>query len=117
MLDHRDGVMVRGLDGKARLWQGIAIEAGYDDALEAVLRERLNAVTLDGLEACGKWGDVPTIKQQATLARAKEGLAPWYGIWDVFARAEIQKGILGQQSSLDILNNMAAKWVELKAAQ
>jgi multiple sugar transport system substrate-binding protein len=69
------------------------------------------------IEAFGKWGDVPTIKQQATLARAKEGLAPWYGGWDVFARAEIQKGILGQQPSLDTLNNMADQWVELKAAQ
>ncbi len=49
-----------GLDGKARLWQGIAIEPGYEDALEAVLRERLNAVTLDGLEACGNWsGNAP----------------------------------------------------------
>jgi multiple sugar transport system substrate-binding protein len=67
--------------------------------------------------AFGKWGDVPTIKEQATLARAKEGMTPWYGAWDVFARAEIQKGILGQESSLDALNNMAAKWTELMAAQ
>ncbi|MBE3143832.1 MAG: extracellular solute-binding protein [Planctomycetes bacterium] len=69
------------------------------------------------IAAFGKWGDVPMIKQNATLARAKEGMTPWYGIWDIYARAEIQKGILGQQSSLDTLNNMAAKWVELKAAQ
>jgi multiple sugar transport system substrate-binding protein len=69
------------------------------------------------IEAFGKWGDVPTIKEQATLARAKEGLTPWYGSWDVFARAEIQKGILGQITSIEALNNMAAKWLELKAAQ
>lgn len=69
------------------------------------------------IEAFGKWGDVATIKEQATLARAKEGMTPWYGSWDIFARAEIQKGILGQQTTLDTLNNMAAKWVELKAAQ
>jgi multiple sugar transport system substrate-binding protein len=67
------------------------------------------------IEAFGKWGDVPTIKQQATLARAKEGLTTWYGSWDVFARAEIHKGILGQESSLDALNNMAAQWDDLKA--
>ncbi len=49
-----------GLAGKVRLWQGIAIEPGYEDALEAVLRERLNAVTLDGLETCGSWsGNAP----------------------------------------------------------
>jgi multiple sugar transport system substrate-binding protein len=69
------------------------------------------------IDAFGKWGDVPTIKEQATLARAKEGMTPWYGAWDVFARAEIHKGILGQQSSLDTLKNMADKWNELKAAQ
>jgi multiple sugar transport system substrate-binding protein len=69
------------------------------------------------IEAFGKWGDVPTIKEQATLARAKEGMTPWYGAWDVFARAEIHKGILGEQTSLETLQNMADKWNELKAAQ
>lgn len=69
------------------------------------------------IDAFSKWGDVPTIKEQATLARSKEGMTPWYGAWDVFARAEIQKGILGEQSTMDTLNNMAEKWNELKAAQ
>ena len=69
------------------------------------------------IDAFSKWGDVPTIKEQATLARSKEGMTPWYGSWDVFARAEIQKGILGEQSTMDTLNNMAEKWNELKAAQ
>jgi multiple sugar transport system substrate-binding protein len=69
----------------------------------------------DVIAAFGKWGDVPTIKENATLARAKEGLTTWYGTWDVFARAEIHKGILGQQSSIDTLNNMAANWDESKA--
>jgi multiple sugar transport system substrate-binding protein len=70
----------------------------------------------DVIAAFGKWGDVPTIKQQATLARSKEGLTSWYGSWDVFARAEIHKGILGQESSMDALTNMANKWLELKSA-
>ncbi|MBX3663955.1 MAG: chromosome segregation protein SMC [Burkholderiales bacterium] len=48
----------RGMAGAQRLWQAIAIENGYEDALEAVLRERLNAVILDGLDACGSW-DMP----------------------------------------------------------
>jgi multiple sugar transport system substrate-binding protein len=69
------------------------------------------------IDAFSKWGDVPTIKEQATLARSKEGMTPWYGSWDVFARAEIQKGILGEQSTMDTLNNMAEQWNELKAAQ
>jgi hypothetical protein len=56
---------------------------------------------------------VDVIAQQAELARAKEGLTPWFGAWDVFTRAEIHKAILGQQSTMDTLNNMAAKWDEL----
>ena len=43
-------------------------------------------------------------------------MTPWYGSWDVFARAEIHKGILGQQTSMDTLNNMAANWDELRAS-
>jgi chromosome segregation protein len=45
----------RGLDHAPRVWQGITIETGYEDALEAVLRERLNAVAVSGLDACGNW--------------------------------------------------------------
>jgi len=67
------------------------------------------------IEAFGKWGDVPTIKEQAKLARAKEGLTPWFGTWDVYARAEIHKAILGEQTVQQALDNMAAKWEELKA--
>jgi multiple sugar transport system substrate-binding protein len=65
--------------------------------------------------AFGKWGDVATIKEQAKLARAKEGLTTWYGAWDVYARAEIHKAILGEQDVQTTLDNMANKWNELKA--
>jgi multiple sugar transport system substrate-binding protein len=65
--------------------------------------------------AFGKWGDIATISQQAKLARAKEGLTPWYGAWDIFMRAEVQRVILGQESSADALSAMASKWEELKA--
>ena len=75
----------RGLDGKARLWQGIAIEPGYEDALEAVLRERLNAVTLDGLETCGSWsGNAPPGK----FAVAETGSAGDSAAAPVPARAQ-----------------------------
>lgn len=66
-------------------------------------------------EAFGQWGDVDTISAQAELARAKEGLTPWFGTWDVFTRAEVHKAILGQQSTMDTLNNMAAQWNDLAA--
>jgi chromosome segregation protein len=45
----------RGLAGAPRLWQGLDIEAGWEDALEAVLRERLNAVELARLEIAREW--------------------------------------------------------------
>ena len=38
------------LDAAHRLWQDLEIEAGWEDALEAVLRERLNGVGVDSLE-------------------------------------------------------------------
>ena len=50
------------LDNKPRLWQAIRIEAGWEDALEAVLRERLNALSLPSLDAAAAWSDVPPAK-------------------------------------------------------
>jgi chromosome segregation protein len=39
-----------GIAGARRLWQGLDIEPGWEDALEAVLRERLDAVELERLD-------------------------------------------------------------------
>lgn len=48
------------LNAARRLWQDIEIEAGWEDALEAVLRERLNAIGLDDLGKAAPWlGDLP----------------------------------------------------------
>ncbi len=47
------------LDKLPRLWQSIGIETGWEDALEAVLRERLNAIALPGLDQAAAWGDAP----------------------------------------------------------
>ena len=47
------------LDKLPRLWQSIAIDAGWEDALEAVLRERLNAIALPGLDQAAAWSDAP----------------------------------------------------------
>ena len=63
--------------------------------------------------AFGTWGDVETIAAQAELARAKEGLTPWFGTWDIFTRAEVHKAILGQQETMDTLKNMEDYWNEL----
>ncbi|WP_300285588.1 chromosome segregation protein SMC [Nitrosomonas sp.] len=43
------------LDGLPRLWQQIVVEAGWETALEAVLRERIQAVVVDQLEQILDW--------------------------------------------------------------
>lgn len=54
------------LDTLPRLWQHIQIEKGWEDALEAVLRERLNSVQLDQLESTHDWmNDPPPAKWSA----------------------------------------------------
>lgn len=40
-----------------RLWQGIQIEKGWDDALEAILRERLNGIQLGELATTQEWAE------------------------------------------------------------
>ncbi len=49
----------RGLGANARLWQAVQVDPGWEDALEAVLRERLNAMALPSLEAAAGWGATP----------------------------------------------------------
>ena len=44
-----------GLENARRLWQGLDTEPGWEDALEAVLRERLDAVELETLETVESW--------------------------------------------------------------
>ncbi len=73
------------LDKAPRLWQGIAIESGWEDALEAVLDERLNGIALDHLDRSAAWlRDAPPGKMTvfdtsgaaADAAPALAGLEP-----------------------------------------
>lgn len=64
--------------------------------------------------AINAWGSVSLEKQQAKLARVKEGLTPSWGTWDVYAREQIGNAIVGSIPSQKALQNMAAKWAELK---
>ncbi|MGZ5117536.1 MAG: chromosome segregation protein SMC [Burkholderiales bacterium] len=45
----------RELDSAPRLWQGMTIEPGWEDALEAVLRERLNGLALENIDRAAQW--------------------------------------------------------------
>jgi chromosome segregation protein len=48
------------LQNVPRVWQGVSIEPGWEDALEAVLRERLNGLALEQLDRSAGWfGDAP----------------------------------------------------------
>ncbi|MCU0868575.1 MAG: chromosome segregation protein SMC [Burkholderiales bacterium] len=44
-----------GLADAARLWERVHIEAGWQDAFESVLRERLNALPIDAPERLADW--------------------------------------------------------------
>jgi multiple sugar transport system substrate-binding protein len=61
-----------------------------------------------------KWGDVSLERQQAKLAQVKQGLTKYWGVWDIFARQELDKAILGQQSPRQALTKMADRWQQLK---
>jgi chromosome segregation protein len=72
------------LDNAPRLWQSIRIEQGWEDALEAVLRERINALALPRLEDSANWSDAPPAKlavyaadgSRANKTVALSGLTP-----------------------------------------
>lgn len=66
--------------------------------------------------AINSWGDVALEKEQAKLARAKEGLTSWWGTWDIFAREQIHSAITGAARPAEALKAMADKWQELKVA-
>ncbi len=65
-------------------------------------------------EAINKWGAVELEREQANLARVKEGLTPWWGAWDIYARGQIHDAVLGTTTPQEALKNMADKWEELK---
>jgi chromosome segregation protein len=64
------------LENAPRLWQSVRIEQGWEDALEAVLRERLNALALSRLEDTASWNDVPPAKLAVFAANGARGAAP-----------------------------------------
>jgi chromosome segregation protein len=74
---HTEGWLeARGLNRASRLWQGVRIEAGWEDALEAVLRERLNAIALEHLEQAERWFAEPPPGKITMFAAARESGPP-----------------------------------------
>ena len=61
-----------------------------------------------------KWGSVRLERSQAKLAHVKEGLTPYWGVWDIYARQQLDAAILGQTSPRKALQSMADRWEQLK---
>ncbi|HSQ05370.1 MAG TPA: chromosome segregation protein SMC, partial [Burkholderiales bacterium] len=74
-----DWLAARGLHDAPRLWQSISIETGWEDALESVLRERLNGLTLAQFDSAAEWlrdappGKMTVIDTGAAADSAAEG--------------------------------------------
>ncbi|MBI1396966.1 MAG: chromosome segregation protein SMC [Betaproteobacteria bacterium] len=63
-----------GLDGASRLWERVQVASGWEDAVEAVLRERLNAIAVEDVGRLGDWfGASPPGKLTAYRAGAASG--------------------------------------------
>jgi multiple sugar transport system substrate-binding protein len=65
-------------------------------------------------KAINAWGDVALERKQAELARVKEGLTPWWGAWDIYAREQIHAAILGNSTPKQALQKMADRWEQLR---
>ncbi|HUF81214.1 MAG TPA: chromosome segregation protein SMC, partial [Burkholderiales bacterium] len=72
----KDWLEARGLGKAPRLWQQICIESGWEDALEAALRERLNAIALERMEQAGEWLSGPPPGRITAFVPSPGSLAP-----------------------------------------
>jgi chromosome segregation protein len=50
-----DWLAAQGLDKAPRFWQGVEIATGWEDALEAVLRERVNGIAVEDFGSAAGW--------------------------------------------------------------
>jgi multiple sugar transport system substrate-binding protein len=66
-------------------------------------------------EAINAWGNVELEREQAQLARVKEGLTPWWGAWDIYLRGQLHDAILGTVTPQEALQNAADEWEELRS--
>lgn len=65
-------------------------------------------------QAINEWGDVELERQQAEIAQVKQGLTPWWGTWDIYAREQVSLAMLGDVTPAEALQNMADRWEQLK---
>jgi multiple sugar transport system substrate-binding protein len=96
-------------DGEYKVVKRWALEKGLGFAQMPLYNDPEVADTINA------WGDVELERQQAELARIKEGLTPWWGAWDIIAREQIHNAVLGAVTPQEALQSMADKWEELKS--
>ena len=65
-------------------------------------------------KSINKWGNVDLERSQAKLAHVKEGLTSYWGVWDIYARQQLDAAILGQMTPHNALQSMADRWEQLK---
>ncbi len=86
----KDWIEHHDLAGRKRLWQGMRIEPGWEDALEAALGMRLNAIAVERLDAGQGWArDRPPAKVALFSAASDTGSAAptesWRGLQPLVA--------------------------------
>jgi multiple sugar transport system substrate-binding protein len=95
-------------NGKYKVVKRWAIEKGLGFANLPLYGDRQVAASIN------KWGNVKLERSQAKLAHVKEGLTPYWGVWDIYARQQLDAAILGQMTPRKALQSMADRWVQLK---
>jgi multiple sugar transport system substrate-binding protein len=95
-------------NGKYTVVKRWAIEKGLGFANLPLYNDKQVAASIN------KWGSVNLEQRQAKLAHVKEGLTPYWGVWDIYARQQLDAAILGQISPRKALQSMADRWERLK---
>jgi multiple sugar transport system substrate-binding protein len=65
--------------------------------------------------AFSKMADTKVMKAQQQMTLSKQGMtAPWFAEWITSVRSEVQKAILRQAKTSDVLNSLKTLWDQLK---
>ena len=92
----RDWLERNGLSSLPRFWQRVRIDAGWEVAVESVLRERLHALDLaEGSRIDAVVADVPPVKAGVYRHGAPGGLAPLAGYTPLSAKVHVSSADLG----------------------
>jgi multiple sugar transport system substrate-binding protein len=94
--------------GQYKVVKRWAVEKGLGFANLPLYNDKQVAASIN------KWGSVNLEQRQAKIAHVKEGLTPYWGVWDIYARQQLDAAILGQTSPRKALTNMADRWEQLK---